>query len=76
MAKKLVSMNANTPLIKNLTNDQYTALLLDDCESLEEVFSKIDKEDVHVQMRKEKQGKMKIPASLRKILKSVILMIK
>jgi hypothetical protein len=46
MAKKLVSMNANTPLIKNLTNDQYMALLLDDCESLEEVFSKIDKEDV------------------------------
>ena len=45
-------------------------LLLDDCESHEEVFSKIDKEDVRVQMRKEKQGKAKIPASLRKMLKS------
>ena len=70
MAKKLGAMNANTPLVKNLTNKQYMDILLDDCDCLEEVFSKIDVEDVHAQMRKEKQGKEKIPAKTRKMLQS------
>lgn len=70
MARKLGAMNANTPLVKNLTNNQYMDLLLDGCRCLEEVFSKIDAEDVHIQMQKEKQGKEKIPVKIRKMLKS------
>jgi hypothetical protein len=70
MAKKLSGMSANTPLIKNLKNNQYLHLILGECSSLEELFSKIDKEEVLEQMSKEKKGKEKIPAKVRKTLKS------
>ena len=70
MAKKLSGMSANTPLIKNLKNNQYLDLILGECSSLEELFSKIDKEEVLEQMSKEKKGKEKIPAKVRKTLKS------
>lgn len=70
MAQKLGVMNANTLLVKNLNNKQYMDILLDDCKCLEEVFSGIDAEDVHVQMRKESLGREKIPAKMRKMLRS------
>ncbi len=50
MARKLGAMNANTPLIKNLKNKQYMDMLLDDCKCLEEVFSKINADDVYAEM--------------------------
>jgi hypothetical protein len=70
MARKLGAMNANTPLVKNLNNKQYMDILLDDCKCLEEVFSRIEADDVHAQMRKESQIREKIPAKMRKMMRS------
>ncbi len=70
MAQKLGAMSANTPLIKNLKNKQYMEILLDDSKCLEEVFSKINADDVYGQMHKESQVIEKIPSRRRKMMRS------
>lgn len=70
MARRLISMKANTPLVKNLENKQYMAILLDDCNCLEEVFAGIDADDVYEQMRKEAEVGEKIQGRVRKMIRS------
>jgi len=43
----LRSILAETPLVKNLDNEEYVKILLDGCQTLEERFAKIDSAVYH-----------------------------
>ena len=65
MCKKLQSMFADTPLVKNLDNPDYMRIILNGKKSLEELFAEISQRDVMVKMQEAKKVEAKIP---RKIL--------
>jgi hypothetical protein len=68
MDKTLQTVLADTPLIKNLDNDQYMNILLDGKANLEEVFAEIDVKVVRDELAKAQQDFNKIPVKLRKII--------
>ena len=68
MDKALQTVLADTPLIKNLENDQYMNILLDGKSNLEEVFAEIDIKMVRNELAKAQQDFNKIPVKLRKII--------
>jgi len=68
MDKALQTVLADTPLIKNLENDQYMNILLDGKANLEEVFAEIDVKVVRDELAKAQQDFNKIPVKLRKII--------
>ena len=68
MNKALQTVLADTPLIKNLENDQYMHILLDGKANLEEVFAEIDIKAVWDEQAKAQQDFNKIPVKLRKII--------
>lgn len=70
MAKTLKAMNANMPLVKNLENQQYMNILLDDKKSLEELFSSIDFEEVNKEMDAAAITNEKVPSKVKEIIKS------
>ncbi len=65
MCKKLQSMVADTPLVKNQGNPDYMRIILNGKKSLEELFAEISQRDVKVKMQEVKKLEAKIP---RKIL--------
>ena len=68
MNKALQTVLADTPLVKNLENDQYMTILLDGKSNLEEVFAEIDIKMVRHELAKAQQDFNKIPVKLRKII--------
>ncbi len=60
-------MLANTPLVKNLQNDEYMKILLNDKSSLEELFAEIDVTEVRNELKSSHGNIEKIPANLKKL---------
>ena len=69
MSKKLRTMLANTPLVKNLENETYVKIILDGKATLEERFSEIDAKTVRQELEKSQEHFERIPAKIRAIIK-------
>jgi hypothetical protein len=70
MIKILQTMLADTPLVKNLENPDYMKILLNGKANLEERLAEIDAKLVRDELEKAKQKNEKIPAQIKKIIKS------
>lgn len=69
MCKKLQTMFADTPLVKNLDNPDYMKLILGDSKTLEEKFSKIQHEKIMTKMKDTGKVESKIPRSIKKLIR-------
>lgn len=64
MCKKLQSIIADTPLVKNLDNPEYMDVILDGKESLEDAFADISQQEVMRKMQDAKKDEAKIPRNV------------
>jgi len=69
MCKKLQSMLADTPLIKNLDNPDYMKVILNGRKSIEEKFAEIDHKKVIAKMKDAERTESKIPAKIKKLIR-------
>ncbi len=69
--KMLKSILANTPLVRNLKNEDYLEIILNGCSSLEERFSQIDAGLVQQEMADSIQNKDKILPAIKRMIKDV-----
>jgi hypothetical protein len=67
--KTLKTILADTPLVRNLENEEYLKIILNGCATLAERFSQIDDKVVRVQLRKAEKDKEKIPSEIKAIIK-------
>jgi len=67
--KTLKATLADTPLVQNLKNPEYTDLILNGCVGLAERFSKIDARLVQEEMEKSKNSNDKILPAIKKLIK-------
>jgi hypothetical protein len=67
----LKSILANTPLVRNLKNEEYLKIILNGCSSLEERFSQIDARLVQEEMNSSTQNKDEILPAIKKMIKDV-----
>lgn len=70
MAKFLQTMLKDMPLVKNLENPEYVKILLNGKFTLEECFVEIDTKLVRKKLKHEKICNEKIPAEIKKIVRS------
>ncbi len=70
MSKKLKAMLADTPLVKNLENEDYLRILLIGNATLEERFSTIDVNDVREEINKSQEDSERIPTPIRRLIKN------
>ncbi len=61
MCKKLQSMFADTPLIKNLENPDYMKVILNGKDSLAERFAEIDHNSIIDKMKDAREVESKVP---------------
>ncbi len=64
MCKKLQSIIADTPLVKNLDNTEYMDVILDGKESLVDAFADISQQKVMRKMQDAKKDETKIPRNV------------
>ena len=64
MCKKLQSIIADTPLVKNLDNPEYMDVILDGKETLEDAFAEICQQKVMRKMQDAKKDETKIPRNV------------
>jgi len=69
--RMLKSILANTPLVRNLKNEEYLEIILNGCSSLEERFSQIDANLVQQEMADSIQNKDKILPAIKKMIKDL-----
>jgi hypothetical protein len=69
LTKTLKTILSDTPLVKNLDNDEYLTIILDGCSTLEERFERIDSKMVVEELRKAKNKSEKLPPELKKMIK-------
>jgi hypothetical protein len=67
--KTLKAILADTPLIRNLENEDYLKIILNGCASLEERFSKIDSKLVFEELKQAQKNLERIPPEVKKIIK-------
>ncbi len=67
----LKSILANTPLVRNLKNEEYLEIILNGCSSLEERFSQIDARLLLQEMANSTQSKDKISPAIKQMIKDV-----
>lgn len=65
MCKKLQTMFADTPLVKNLENSEYMKIMLSGEKSLEEKFAQVNHEEVMEKMQKAGNVESKIPRKIK-----------
>jgi len=65
----LKSILADTPLVRNLKNDDYMKIILNGCLNLEERFSQIDAHLVHQKMIEAKQNKDRMLPGVKKMIR-------
>ncbi|MBU2506044.1 MAG: transposase [Bacteroidetes bacterium] len=70
MCKKLQSMFADTPLVKNLDNPDYMKVILNGGNSLEEKFAEIDHKKVIAKMKDARKVESKIPRKIKKFIRN------
>jgi len=68
MSKMLKTMLSDTPLVKNLENQQYLEMILNGRNSLEERFAEIDSNTIRKEMKNHKMQTEGIPRKLKKII--------
>ncbi len=68
LGKTLRTMFANTPLVKNLQNDEYMKVLLNGKLSLEELFAEIDVTEARNELKTSTANLGKTPAKLKKLV--------
>lgn len=69
MCKKLQSMFADTPLVKNLDNPDYMKIILNGKKSLEEKFAEIDHHKIIAKMEDARKVESKIPRKIKKLIR-------
>ena len=69
LGKKLRTMLANTPLVKNLKNPEYMGILLDGKPSLKELFGDIDAKEVRKELKRAQGNIENVPAKLKRLTK-------
>ena len=69
MNKKLRTMLADTPLVKNLENKDYLEILLSGNTTLEERFSEIDVNIIREELSKSQEHSERVPAVIRRLIK-------
>ena len=67
--RTLISILADTPLVKNLDNPDYMEIMLDGCNTLEERFEKIDSRMVLKKLDAEKKNNERISPEVKKIIR-------
>ena len=67
--KTLKTILADTPLVRNLENDDYYKIILNGCSTLSERFSQIDGIIVREQLRQAKKNQEKISPEIKSIIK-------
>lgn len=67
--KTLKTILADTPLVRNLENEEYQKIILNGCSSLAERFSQIDDKIVRDQLKQAEENCEKIPPEIKKIIK-------
>jgi hypothetical protein len=69
LSRKLRAMLADTPLVKNLENEEYVKIILNGRASLAELFSEIDAKTVRKELRKSQEYSDQIPPKIRSVIK-------
>lgn len=69
MCKKLQTMFADTPLVKNLENPEYMKIMLSGKNSLEEKFAEIDHKTIITKMADADKVESKIPRRIKKLIR-------
>jgi len=67
--KTLKAMLADTPLVKNLDNEEYLSIILDGCSTLEERFARIDSNIVVEELKKAEKRSERLHPELNKIIR-------
>ena len=68
LGKILRSMLANTPLVKNLKNEEYMKILLNGKSNLEDLFAEIDAADIRNELKEAQNTFEKTPAKFKKLV--------
>ena len=66
--KMLKAILADTPLVRNLENEEYMEIILNGCATLAERFSQIDAGSVRQQLKKAKDNQEKLSTEVRRII--------
>jgi len=74
--KMLKAVLADTPLVQNLKNEEYLAIILNGCPSLAERFSQIDAHLVQKELAEAAKKNSKILPRIRKLIKDAELTVK
>jgi len=69
MCKKLQTMSADTPLVKNLDNPDYLKLILGESKTLEEKYADIDHKKIITKMKDAGKIESKIPRRIKKLIR-------
>ncbi len=70
MTKFLQTMLKDTPLIKNLENEEYMKIILNGNTTLEARFAEVDSKIVKEKLQQEKIRNEKVPTKIKKIIQS------
>jgi len=69
LTKTLKTILSDTPLVKNLDNEEYLNIILDGCNTLEERFTKIDSHMVVEEFKEAKRKSERLHPELKKIIR-------
>jgi len=69
LTKTLKTILSDTPLVKNLDNEEYLKIILDGCDTLEERFAKIDSNLVVEELKKSNKEPGRLPPELKKMIR-------
>jgi len=69
LTKTLKTILSDTPLVKNLDNEEYLGIILDGCDTLEQRFAKIDSAMVVEEFKKAKKKSERLHPELKKIIR-------
>jgi len=67
--KTLKTILADTPLVRNLENEDYLRIILDGCNSLEERFDKIDSKLVLGELKRAQKNSERISPEMKKLIR-------
>ena len=69
LTKTLKTILSDTPLVRNLENEDYLRIILDGCNSLEERFDKIDSKLVLWELKRAKKSSERISPEMKKMIR-------
>ncbi len=67
--RTLKAILADTPLIRNLENEEYRRIILNGCSTLAERFSRIDEKAVRDELKRSEEKQEKIPTEIKRMIK-------